>query len=70
MKSPITPPAAATLADALGRDPTESEVADVLRASLERVARSAVAEFDASQVADATATLRSRYSDDTWTWRR
>ena len=70
MKSPITPPAAATLADALGRDPTESEVADVLRASLERVVHGAVAEFDASQVADAAAALRSRYSDDTWTWRR
>ena len=70
MKSPITPPAAATLFDALGRDPSVVEVAALMRASLARHVAGDVAEFDdAHVVRDATA-LRSTYSDDTWTWRR
>lgn len=70
MKSPITPPAAATLFDALGRDPSVAEVAALMRASLTRHVAGNVAEFDDAQLARDAAALRFTYSDDTWTWRR
>jgi len=69
MKSPITPPAAATLADALGREPAVAEVAGHLRTALNKQV-SDVRAFDDEQVATDAATLKSSYADDTWTWRR
>ena len=70
MKSPITPPAAATLSEALGRDPVVSEVAPLLRASLARRVDGAVSDFADDRTMQEAATLRSTYADDTWTWRR
>lgn len=70
MKSPIVPPAAATLAESLGREPEVAEVAGVLRAALSRHVAGNVAEFDAAHVTSTATTLRARYADDTWTWRR
>jgi lipoate-protein ligase A len=63
--------AAATLADALGRDPSIAEVAEPILGALE-VAIGARAEAlcpDAELDRD-VAQLRARYLQDSWTWRR
>jgi lipoate-protein ligase A len=70
MKAPIVPPAAATLADAIGRDPGLAEVADLIHAALERRLESGVQMLRDDQLAGDAAALRTRYTDDTWTWRR
>ncbi|MEK7402643.1 MAG: lipoate--protein ligase family protein [Gemmatimonadota bacterium] len=70
MQSPITAPAAATLTEALGREPSLQEVAQPLRASLARHVAGAVDVLEDAQVAGDAAILRSAYADDTWTWRR
>jgi lipoate-protein ligase A len=65
------PPRAATLADALGREPSPDEVAAHLRDALERAAGGSVRPFTppAELEADA-ARLRATYASDAWTWRR
>lgn len=64
-------PAAATLADALGREPSRKEVDDSILEAL-RVATGRTASFfpvDPLLEQDA-ATLRATYVDPAWTWRR
>lgn len=70
MKSPIAPPAAATLADALGREPGAPEVAALIRASLAGHVDGTVDLLDDDRVVSDASSLRSSYADDTWTWRR
>jgi lipoate-protein ligase A len=70
MKSPIAPPAAATLADSLGREPSVAEVAGLIRASLERRLKADATPFQDEGVTREADSLRKRYADDTWTWRR
>jgi lipoyl(octanoyl) transferase len=62
---------AATLADALGRDPSVSEVAEPILESLEEATQCSVGSFvvDSDIEADA-ARLRGAYEDAAWTWRR
>ncbi|MGH7679316.1 MAG: lipoate--protein ligase family protein [Gemmatimonadaceae bacterium] len=65
------PPAAATLAEALGRDPSLEEFATVLRASLEhRTGCRPVPLPDDALLDHDTSQLRSAYADESWTWRR
>ena len=70
--SPITDatPAAATLADSLGYEPSVDEVARPIRHSLE-AASGPIESFmvDGDVQADADR-LRATYADETWTWRR
>ena len=70
MKSPITTPPAATLADALAREPAVPEMAVLLRASLSRHVDAAVTPLDDPRIAGDSDALRATYADDTWTWRR
>src|SRR5262249_3422704 len=70
MKSPIETPPAASLYEALQRDPSVAEVGDAILASLRRVVVGSVEPFDPVATADAAASLRRTYVDDTWTWRR
>jgi lipoate-protein ligase A len=64
-------PAAATLADALGREPQVNEVADVIHASLaSRVSVDVTPLPDDDQVETDCRDLRHTYVDDAWTWRR
>ncbi|HJQ19569.1 MAG TPA: lipoate--protein ligase family protein [Gemmatimonadaceae bacterium] len=65
------PPAAATLAEALGREPTLAEVADALVTALRSRVNADVAPFvmEAQVECDAVAG-RALYHDDAWTWRR
>ncbi len=64
-------PAAATLADAMDREPEIDDVAGVLREALDIVIgrNSSTLVVEADVAADA-ARMRITYSDDTWTWRR
>ncbi len=65
--SPVT--RAATLLEAIGREPGLDEGAEALRLAL--AARvGALAELPAGSVDADTAVLRAGYCDDTWTWRR
>lgn len=65
-----TPPAA-TIAAALGREPSLDEVAGHLRDALERATGSAPQPFTSSREVEAdTAVLRATYESDEWTWRR
>jgi lipoate-protein ligase A len=64
-------PAAATLAEALGREPSRADVAESILEAL----RDAVGERPSMLSTDAlleqdTATLRATYADPSWTWRR
>jgi len=62
---------AATLADALGREPALEEVAAALRDALANATASQPAEFRiAGDVRSDTETLRAVYASDAWTWRR
>lgn len=70
MKSPITPPAAATLFGSIGREPVAGEVADLIHAALNTRLSAKVAMLLDTGLAAEVATLQSRYADDTWTWRR
>lgn len=61
---------AATLAGALGRDPSPAECAGAIRASLAGRTGS-VRDMDAGREIEACAAgLRAAYADDSWTWRR
>ncbi|HEX7937977.1 MAG TPA: lipoate--protein ligase family protein, partial [Gemmatimonadaceae bacterium] len=59
MKSPITTPPAATLVDALGREPTVSELAALLRASLSRIVDATVTTLDDPRITGDTEALRA-----------
>ena len=63
--------AAATLFQALGREPTVADLASALRHALRRAAGVAPSDLGTDGlVAADTADLRTRYTDDSWTWRR
>jgi lipoate-protein ligase A len=65
------PPAAATLAEALGRDPSLEEFAPLLSAALaERTGCAPVPRPRDEFLDRETVELSARYADDTWTWRR
>jgi len=63
-------PRAASLGDALGRDPDLGEVAVLLRESLVAETGATPTDLDGAEVAQDAARLRATYVDDAWTWRR
>ena len=68
--APPVPPAA-TLRQALGRSPRLSEIADALFAAVRRLEDPAAALLDVdAPLRERTDTLRARYLDVCWTWRR
>lgn len=63
--------AAATLADALGREPSAAEVAQCIRGALESETGGRVTDLTADAALEAdTDALRVIYAKETWTWRR
>lgn len=65
------PPVAATLAQSLGREPSASEVANAIAASLEMAVGAAPRVLDPEpEVRAAADALYTAYLDDSWTWRR
>jgi lipoate-protein ligase A len=65
------PPAAATLAAALGREPTAAEVSDALLAALCAHVKTDVERFAPDQqVLEDAQRSRALYHEDAWTWRR
>jgi len=68
--APAVPPPA-TLRQALGRSPSLAEAADALFAAVRRFEDPAAAPLDVdAPLRERTNTLRERYLDDCWTWRR
>jgi lipoyl(octanoyl) transferase len=64
-------PAAATLAEALGREPSRKEVGQSILEALSVATGGAPSFFHADPVLEQdTATLRATYVDPAWTWRR
>jgi lipoate-protein ligase A len=64
-------PAAATLSESLGWEPTPGELAAPLLQSLEAAVGSCIEPLSADVNLNADVEhLRARYQDDTWTWRR
>lgn len=64
-------PRAATLADALGREPAPGEVATHLREALGRATGATPGPFQVTPDVEADAArLRQVYASDAWTWRR
>jgi lipoate-protein ligase A len=64
-------PLAATLGDALGREPSLGEVAAPIRRALEQSVGAAVGSLpDDALQSDEIPKLRQTYADDAWTWRR
>jgi lipoate-protein ligase A len=64
-------PVAATLSEALGREPSAGEVADALRAALRAVTGRAPRDFEPDDVLlTEVDRLSDTYRDDGWTWRR
>jgi lipoate-protein ligase A len=64
-------PAAATLVDALGREPSATEVGDAIASALTNTVGQAPVAFEPdSELRVAADTLRTTYADDAWTWRR
>ena len=71
LQVPAVPPAAATLEDALGRAPTQAEVAGPMRRALEQSVGRDVTPLAPDAVASGEVdALRAEYADDSWTWRR
>jgi lipoate-protein ligase A len=71
MREPLAaPPAAASLNDALGWDPTIDDAAPSMRRALEKAVGAPAAEFDAELARDDASELLRVYGDDAWTWRR
>lgn len=71
MREPLAGmPAAASLGDALGREPGLDEVSMLLRAALEARTGVTAGPFDAASLAGDVTELQNAYADDTWTWRR
>ena len=67
----MAPPAAATLADALGYEPQREVVAALIRDSLARQTGSCVDTLpDDPRLASDTARYAATYADESWTWRR
>jgi lipoyl(octanoyl) transferase len=64
------PPAPATLSALLGREPSVSEVAAALFDAVRREDRAATALTPDATLLATAATLRQRYEDAGWTWRR
>jgi lipoate-protein ligase A len=65
------PPPPATLREALGRAPELAEVADALFAAVRTLEDPDAERLPPDEPLDArAATLRARYEDDRWTWRR
>ena len=68
---PDADPIAATLADALGREPSLDEAAEALRQAVRATTGKVPAEFEPDDVLLAEVSrLSSTYRDDSWTWRR
>lgn len=65
-----SPPVAASLHDALGWDPDIGDAARPMREALEKLAGSAVADFDPEIAGPDLLALQRTYGDDSWTWRR
>lgn len=64
-------PRAATLRDALGRVPSESELAEALFSAVRGIEDGGAAPFTLDDaLLDRANSLRERYLDDSWTWRR
>jgi lipoate-protein ligase A len=71
VKEPLAQaPSAATLRQALGRDPSIEEVEPAMRAALASGAGASLHEFDPDSARDDVAELQRVYSDERWTWRR
>ena len=71
MKQPLgAAAAAATLADALGWEPTIGDAVPVMRASLESFVGARLEDFDPASVAEDVVEVERVYRDDNWTWRR
>ena len=71
MREPLdAAPRAATLADALGWEPTLDDLAGPLRDALADRGNGAPAAFDAGDLGPDVAELERAYADDSWTWRR
>jgi lipoyl(octanoyl) transferase len=62
-------PRAATLGEAMGREPGADEVAEALRVAMRELAGSAD-DFEPQVLASDVRELTQRYSDPEWTWRR
>lgn len=67
---PEAPPVAATLAEALGWEPTLADLAGPLRGALEHRTGAAPRPFDVEEIRADMADLARAYGDDGWTWRR
>jgi lipoate-protein ligase A len=63
-------PRAATLSEALGRDPTCEEVADALFAAVRALEDSEAAAIAESEVAELTAKHLPHFENPLWTWRK
>ena len=71
MREPLDEtPAAASLGDALGRDPTLAEASEPLRAALEARIGATPDAFEPGLIASDVTELEHAYASDTWTWRR
>lgn len=71
LREPLTnAPAAASLRDALGRDPTLDEASGPLCASLESRIGVRPDGFEAGVIAGDVTELEHAYADEAWTWRR
>ena len=72
LREPVGPtPLAATIADALGREPELDEVAGLLQRALAERSGAPVQSLAVDdQIAGEAARLRDCYADDGWTWRR
>lgn len=67
---PGATPAAATLADALGWEPSIEQVAEPIREMLTKATGAEVDTLGETDLAADAAILRRTYEDDAWTWRR
>jgi lipoate-protein ligase A len=64
-------PAAATLAQALGREPSATEVGEAISAALAAAVGHVPLPFESdAELREAADTFRTTYRDDAWTWRR
>jgi lipoate-protein ligase A len=66
----LEPPKAATLTDALGREPSIEEVANALFASVRALEDPDATCLDEGDTRDGTARHLAEYENELWTWRR
>lgn len=64
------PPKAATLSDALGREPTHDEVARALFDAVRSLEDSSASEIEEEEIAALTARHLEQFANPLWTWRR